>query len=461
MNLFGNRINLDLSSFPEPFCLQERLTAQLVKRDSERTCFNAFLSGKLPSGLTIFEDMQKEAEESASDQACTEDKTTLADFVTQELKARRNGVCSAYDHLVFDSMQALDPRARKVQLALHSGKLVAQDVPSFYPGLRNKTEGLLKAKIRESLGERESRLFAVRETLFHSLREMSQRMFYGINKLNLDGENLQRYLRVLYCMSRLEVATPERVDVFKRMLGDAIDKGAPLNLISIKCLRFTYPYGNRLKLLTTMGTERVPNKDGGVHSPLNEENYFDYLYGFVGTLRQEGIAVNVTVLVADLDLGDYFPDGRGHFVPDEDIQSAREDVLTYFDSVRAASCGKARVVLMSELLREQGFLEKYLCVRSGVARDLLQNKRNYLPENIVETRVNYRYDSNVRIFGIKDRPFARQRVCAQLASLFALQVLATGMTFLLAEDKSLENKLIGGKGKEGLPVVFVKLRDEA
>ncbi|MBI2590877.1 MAG: hypothetical protein HYW33_03300 [Candidatus Blackburnbacteria bacterium] len=461
MNLFGCRVNINLSNFPEPTSLQERLGVQLIKRDTERTIFNDFLNSRLRLGCTIFEDMQRRAEESMSGKASQVDQATLSDFIVQELKARRNGTYSAYDHLVFDSMQALDSRAHTVQIALQNKKLAPQNVPAFYPGLRNKTEGLLKAKIREGLGDKEYDLFARREAVVRLLKEMSQEMFYGINKLGLNGESLQRYLRVLYLMGTLEVAPLERPGVLRQMVGKAIKDNVSLNLLTIKCLRFTYPYGNRLKLITSMDAEGVPSREGKIHYPLNEANYFDYLHEFSDIFTQEHIVLNTTVLVADLDLQDYFPDGKGHFVPDNDIQMAHEDIQKYTQNVQSRAGGGIVVLPLSRHLREHNLQQAYDQIRSLVMTDLLANKRTYLPEGIVETRVNYRYESNKKIFGIQNRNLARTRVCAQLASLFALQTLAGNITFLLAEDKGLENKLIGGKQKEGLPVVFVKLRDEA
>lgn len=461
MALYGLSLDFDASMFPVPKDLKERLVTDILKRSNERRIFGQFLNTPTPSGQSVFNCLLNEAKKEAESQSTMPTKEMVTTFVLNELKARKNAHLNLYDHLVFAGIEELEPRFRSYQRLFAQGKMSATDMPKEYPTFRNKIEGLLKAKIKDGVKREAGVAYLTRENLIRRLRELSREMFFAVNKLGLEGENLQMYLRIVYQINKLSVAATERNRTFKEMLGRAIKEGEELDVFTIKCLRFTYPYGNRLKLITSMGTEGVPNKDGEIHYPLKEENYFKYLYDFTDILQQEGIVVNTTVLVADLDLDDYFPDGKGHFVPNEDITRARQDILTYTESVRTANCRRTNVFLMSDYLNKFNPSKEYTEIKNRVMQDLIQNKRNYLPENIVEARVNYRYGSNFRIFGIQDRPFARQRVCAQLASLFALKVLTSDMTFLLAEDKGMENKLIGGGEEEGLPVVFVKLRDEA
>ena len=70
-------------------------------------------------------------------------------------------------------------------------------------------------------------------------------------------------------------------------------------------------------------------------------------------------------------------------------------------------------------------------------------------------------ESNGKILEVNPgRDFARTRVLAQLASMMSLGVIGRPGTILVEEDKGEENRLIGGVGKDALPVIFVKLRDE-
>ena len=120
------------------------------------------------------------------------------------------------------------------------------------------------------------------------------------------------------------------------------------------------------------------------------------------------------------------------------------------------------VLFLRQYLELENILGHFDKVRSDHLRKL-QSGGGILSEGYVESRVNYRFESNARIFtDDPGRDFARIRVYAQLASLQALSVLKgknnSSPRILIEEDREDENKYIGGNNASALPVIFIKLR---
>lgn len=166
----------------------------------------------------------------------------------------------------------------------------------------------------------------------------------------------------------------------------------------------------------------------------------------------------------DQDLKDHFLGKSSQPVFAEGcFQEAERNGGLYLENIRKAVAGKdlvaeglrpylARKKLLDMFDRER---EKELeRLYSGVSK---------MPEGFVESRVNYRYETNKEIL-VDDsgRDYARERTYAQLATLQTLGVLRqqTEPFILIEEDKGEENNYIGGHGNTALPVFFINLRDQ-
>lgn len=456
MSLFGTTIELNMVDIAQPNMLDERLVCQILKKHKERNMFLDFLRSPMLNGKNVFEHMQEKTKE-ASLQEISEEEAV--DFVLSELKIQPNGLISSYQALVEAQIVAMDPKMEEAQKLLAKGKIGSKQMPKGYPVLHKRAAGIIEEKVKESTKNKEKKQVAQRKSLLGQMREMSRELFFAVNKLDLEGKDAIQYLRLLYELQQQFKSEPARYMRFKELIATALLSGEPIDLLTIKCLRFVYPEGKRMKILEHMGEGKIVTKDGKTHTPIGEENYFSELLQIIKIFEFYGVKVDSTVLVADLDLDDYFPQGGAGLVPDRDIARARRDIKRYVKCVKNNAPPRVRVLLFSRYLEKEGLKDVYNLIRHEEIEKFMTQRHAGKPNSLVEQRIDYRFNSNNKIFGGRTpREFARDRTYAQLASLRALEVLNDGQSFLVAEPKGLEERMIGGDTEESLPVIFVQLR---
>lgn len=452
MNIFGVSIDLDYNMLQSNH-LQERLVAQTLKKAGERRAFASFLNGSDLEGQRIYDCLLQKSANINGSSAVT--PQLIKDFVVSELKATKFAQLSIYESIVRSVVESLDPSLRASHAVLDKNRSLAEISPK-YPSIRNKAECLVKAKLAED-DPRLVEVFLKRKSLESQLREMSQVLFFGINKLHLDGENLVRFLHIMFDLKMITEAGTERLHVLMNMVGEAIKNKTPLKLINLKCLRMTYPLGKNLRLLTSMENAVVINKDHGEFRPPSEEQYFEKLNRVNKIFTRQGISTSQFSLVVDTDLIDHFSHGGSGLIPDVDIIKAQNDIPIYVDNMQKVAGERCKVTTLTQYLDNERLAERFHQIRDEVLVDLESRTHKLIDAKIAEDRVDYRFTSNERIFGKKNREHARFSAFNQMASLFGLQVLAGKNVILVVEERGIENKLMGGRNNKDLPIIFVGL----
>lgn len=458
MTLFGTIVKTE--AFHRPDLLGD-LLASVARKSDERKLLEKFLLEKSVEGKVRFEELQVTTRaQSVDDLPGGGVKDAVINYCRQQLeKAKTSSGVSLYRDLVLQVIEREGDRvSTKVARAMRVGKVFSpEQLPSNFPVIHNKAEVLLLGKLKSEVGLDGYQDYIRFMNLKNTVGIVSKDLFYGINNA-LSREQTLAFMRVRYEMKKLQTSVATNEALLKQNLLESILMGAPLRLTHVKCLRFTYPHGTRLKLIDHTQDVGVPTKDGGVHRPVSEQLLFSRLLELKNVLERCGIAVRLRVLLSDQDLYDYFPEGGGGVVPDEDLHDAKESLLRYRAAIAEKIAGVGEIEFLREFMRKNGFLGQFDAMRREHLRRLRLGYSS-LTEGMVESRVNYRYESNKRILAVDPgREFARERVYAQLASLLSLGVMERKM-LLVEEDKGEENKIIGGKGKDALPVFFIKLRD--
>lgn len=458
MTIFGINTEINLNNFHHSISLEQELTDLTLKRSGERKIFLEFLAQKTSSGRTVFAEMQEKARSLVKNEDIQKvGLEGVKTYVVSELKAKKNGHLNLYESIVFGLVGKINPSLGEFQRGLEAGKI--GEMPSQYPSLRNKAEIILAGKISSGIGRKEKQAYLARKRLEAEIRKMSQEMFFATNKLKLEEEKMVGYLMLIFELSNLFASEQVRYNFFRELVVDSLQTGQKLKLIAMKCLRLVYPQGARLRVLESMDDQSIINKDGEEYFPIPEVNFFERLGKTSRLFLDLGVDLDQIVLIADLDLDDYFPRGGENVVPDADIEKAKISTREYAKDVQSRACSGVRVLMLSDYLARIGVKDKYYQVREKVFLNLKKSGNIFIDNNTVERRVDYRYNSNKRIFVVKPtREFARERTYAQLASLKALEVLNDGGSVLLTEPKGEEERLIGGQHDKSLPVIFVQLR---
>ncbi len=456
MNLYGTKIDIEGQILKAPG-LDVRLAETLVRKSKERTYLLQFLSTAQEEGGTVFSKIVGESSGTGTSAPVDVKSSTVIDFATRELKEIKFGEISLYEYLIRLAVEKADPKFQRFHNALDRRK--ATPVPQNYPTIRNKMQILIDAKLHEEEDSLVS-IYLQRRKLEARARELAHTMFFGINNLDLEGEELIKFMQVMYQLKDISEADIERQPLLMQKVGAAIRKGTPIQLINLKCLRMTYPNGKNLKLVTHMGDEVVVNKDGREYHPPKEDNYCNDLSKIEQVFTSHGIKAKTIILTMDIDIQDHFPQGGVGLVPEEDLSKAKEDVLSYTDCIQS-SLSDIDVSTFSRYLEENNLKRRFEDIRKDVLLSLAREDERYVSRSIVETRVQYRFSSNNRIFESRDNSkamtIARFSAYNQLATLIALQVLAGDNVILVVEDRGIENKFMGGRDNKDLPIVFVEL----
>lgn len=465
INVFG--IKIEIPQYEKLDDLEGFLEV-VVKKKEERVILRKFLLASSLNDQGRFEEIKSQSRE--QDYSITPEgnlKDQVTEFCIERLKGVPTSVgISLYEDLVLQLIESNgSSNSRHYAKRLRLKGEVKQDIPGSFPGDHKQSEALIVGKLRGDIGKEEFKEYLAQKAIKTKIGVIIKDLFFAINH-GLEKEKVLQFMGILYELRRLQTAEPTNEKVFRENLVDSIKSGNELTLVHIKCLRFTYPYGNRLELLVDCEDKLVPTKDGGRHYPLSEKQIIARLQRIRDIFIAFGIRAKLLILLSDQDLLDYFPYGNGAgMVPDSDVKKAGFSFRQYEEKI-SSFLGAESVGRLREHLRQKGLLAKFDLLKEGVLQELKRGKGN-LNQGFVESRVNYRYESNKKIFVIDPgRQFARDRVYSQLASLQALEVLGInnngqrGNLLLIEEDRGDENAFIGGYKKSALPVFFTQLRDE-
>lgn len=207
----------------------------------------------------------------------------------------------------------------------------------------------------------------------------------------------------------------------KGQIAESIQLGMPVEIVYIKSLRYSYPNGKSMKIISHLEDEETTNRDGTVRHYYNEHFILDRLKELKNIFDHYNISNNLTILVADNDLDILFKKGAG-FVPDEDIDRAKEEVEKYIDHLQSAARYLTNeTYLLTEFLKYKGIENKYQDKVNVVYLDTTKDKRTYITEKDIEERVNYRFEFFRGIYGNNySKDNARQTMNRQVAHVMAL-----------------------------------------
>ena len=458
MTLFGTKVRIEAFRRLD---LLNTLSAEVAKRSDERKILENFLLLPSASGVDRFAELTRDSEDIAkNDLLVNGARDVVVDYVQKQMGNLTTGVgVSIYRDLVLQVIEKEgDKSCRIVAKAMRQGKSFTSDqLPASFPVANNKAETLLQGKIRSEVGDDEYRDYLCAKRLKSLVCVVAKDLFTGVNN-GLDPDKVLNFMGIMYELRKLETAVPTNTQRIKNNIIQALMSGSELKLLHIKCLRFTYPEGNRLQLIEHSDDVEIRNKGGEIYRPVGEKNLIPRLVNVGNILEAFGVRVRMIVLLSDQDLLDYFPNGGGGMVPDSDLAVAKGSLEKYKKALQVQD-ERIEVIYLRNYLRTHGSLAEFDRRRNGSLRKLT-SRNSFLSEGLVESRVNYRFESNRKIF-VNDpgRHFARERVNSQLASMLSLGVLGGQETIVVEEDRGEENKLVGGTGKDSLPVVFIKLRD--
>lgn len=450
INIFG--INIEVPPVKEKSVLEDILV-DVAKKESERKILKDFLLAKSPSGHTRLAETT-DASKVEVNQITEIDKykPQATSYFLSRLKQS-----GAYEKMVLEVIAAnFNSNSSKVARQL----LDNQNPPltSSFPSDHKKAEVLVYGSIASSIGLKECGEYLTYMTIKSRVREISKDMFYAINQ-GLDSDQIAKFTSVLYELRKLKTTDPTNFVKIKENICQSILLNMPIELTHMKCLRFTFPFGNRLKLIEHTMDSVVPTKTPGVtHRPKDESQLFKRLEKITDIFNFHDIPHRLIILMSDQDIYDYFPGGDGRtLVPNEDIQESFVSLQKYMVSIKQ-EVPTAEVFFLRDYLAQNNILQSFDDIHTKTISELKSGK-SIVPEPFVESRVNYRYSSNERIYTINPgRQFARIQVNNIIASMQAISVLGQGI-ILVEDDRGEENNYIGGHGRTALPIFFCKLRD--
>lgn len=445
--MFGYKLEASVSSDAQVI---ERIVDSCAKRSDEKVILMAFIKTVLP------ELIQKVGSiDIPIDQIGRVNKETVVNYYLSELKLRKNSPFSVYDDLVFKIIeQAGDLSARKYIQSLKAQK-IGVEVPPIFPSQRKRADAIVMGKLRSDIDEDEVIAYLRRQELDREIRRISQDMFYAINN-GLIGTEILKYMGIMHDLIVLETASPINESKMKRFILRSIKDGIALNLVHVKCLRFSYPEGVSLKLITHLGSMKIKDRFGGIFITTDESKLFENLKYLIDIFERNSIKLRILVMVADNDLLDNFPQKMDDIIPISDINQAQIDTNLYIEELNKYSNG-VEVKRLTDILEEKGLANGYNDIRELVLISLRRGDSKFITEKVIEDMVNYRFERDKALFERVTRAISRERVYQKMASIIALQVLEEEGLFLVTNSHGDENKLIAG-GK--MPIFFTDLCEE-
>lgn len=445
--MFGYKLEASVSRDAQ---IIERLVDGCAKRSDEKVILATFIETILPELIQKVGSM-----DISIDQIGRVNKETVVNYYLSELKLRKNSHFSVYDDLVFKIIeQAGDLPARKYIQSLKVQKL-GVEVPPTFPSQRKRADAIVMGKLRSDIDENEIITYLRRQELDREIRRISQDMFYAVNN-GLVGPKILRYMRVMYDLRVLETAFPTNELKMKRFILRSLKDGIALNLVHVKCLRFSYPKGISLKLITHLGSTKIEDRFGGIFITTDESKLFENLKYLADIFERNSIKLRTLVMVADNDLLDNFPQKMDDIIHVSNINQAQIDTDLYIEELKKKSNG-VEVKRLTDILKEKDLTNRYNDTRGLVLTSLRRGDSKFITEKVIEDMVNYRFERDKVLFESVTRVVSRERIYQKMASIIALQVLEEDGLFLVTNSHGDENKLVAG-GK--IPIFFTDLCEE-
>lgn len=458
MTMFG--INVPINNFVSNSNLVEHTVDSILKRSEERKVFNKFLESETVGGIKVMDRITQSAyydTHNLIDSGTEVAQNVLMDFAVSSLKSKQTDGLTTYDSLVRKIIEKQNPQFAKLHTQIIEGKFDGR-LPLGYPDASKNADGILKAKIKDSIGGLKEE-YLVRKLFGEKVRNLTREMFFGINKLGLQGDQLNSYLNIIFETSEIQDCEPTKFFDFKSMVGESILTSSDIRLVHIKCLRFVYPKSGGVKILTDTNDVVIEGVLGN-YSPKSEKNLFPRLSKIKTIFEKNGVGTDFEIVVADDDLEVLFPPGNS-YVSGENLSEARIDSHKYLEILRNNFGSGFSFKTISELAIGN---KKFESLRANVLRDIKVRGGKYVnPEFFERDRVDHQYIYYQQLFGSRySRQEARRSITEQTANTIALQeVLMTingGQVILIEENRGGENKLIANGS---VPIIFTKLRDES
>lgn len=457
MTMFG--INIPIENIRKKTYIDEHVDT-VLKRNDERKVFKQFLESKTSSGQIVFDEINKTARLKANELLQNDiniPSDALFGFTISSLKNIKSGKLNVYDSIVRKIIEEQCPKYKTLHQNIDSGKFKGS-TPFGYPDASKRAQGILNAKIKDSLSEIRTD-YLKDKMIKEKINEYSREMFHSINKLGLSDFEVVRYLKVIFELSTVEEYPRTKSADLKQIVAIAIKRNEEINLIHIKCLRFVYPRSGGVEILTHTDDVVV---DGirGKYVPKSEKKLFTRLKKVSDIFTNNGLRINFKVIVADDDLDLLFPSGN-KYVDKLSLDNAKKQAKTYVDLISKKHDANFSFENMSDLISRLG--TGYFQFREQVLRDIKAGKGNFVNPNFFEKdRVDHQYEYYQMLFGNDySREEARRSIGEQTASTIALEKVIECFgknTILIEENRGGDNNLIANRK---FPVVFTRLRDEA
>jgi len=442
VNVFGT--NLEIPMITQTPIIEEVIT-QVASKNDERQTLRQCLDRPVVDIITG--NAQAEVDSLSDDQALLARPKTIAQALKQK---------DTIEALILNLIvQEANLECRKYIEAYRKGKVCTP--PDSFPKAHKQAQAIIEGQIASSVGVNQCRQFLVNESIGRQIRAMSKDLFFAINN-GLDVDQQVRFTRLMFDLLQIQTADSTNPRGVRKTIVDSIKSGKPIDIFHVKCLRFVYPYGNRVALLESTKNTNVPTKNGSFHQPPKEAEFASRLLALKSIFNKYGILVILTLLLSDQDIFDYFPQNSETNLPIEDIRALSVSLDIYHQHLNEIFISQANVINLRDYLDSVGLLDMFDCQRQSIIDSL--SRGSGLPERYVEEKVDYRTESNSKILtNPPSRHAVRARVYAQIASMQALSVLSATNSILIEEDRGNDNKFIGGYKSTALPVLFVQLRD--
>ncbi|MDP3994257.1 MAG: hypothetical protein Q8P91_00305 [bacterium] len=453
--MFG--INVPIKHIEDGKSLIEEEVEIALKRNDERRVFRRFLESETLSGEKVTEKIGKSIKEEAdglSNKGIGVSKQILLDFAISRLKAKMNGNLSTYNTLIRKIVEDQHPEFTKLHNLLDKGKFDGK-LPFGYPDASKNAHTVLVGKIKDTLPKIKKVYFEQKLT-GEKTRGLTREMFYGVNKLGLRGEKLVNYLKIIFELGQIQTDTVGNASTLKESIAMALNKEMCLKLVLVKCLRFSYPRGVGLKLITHLGTANIEDRFGGIFLTTDESRLFQNLQHLVNIFKENGVELSPLVMVADNDLLDNFPQDLDDTITVSDVNKAQLDTDIYINELKLYS-DEIEIIRFTEILESKGLAVKYGNFRKEALDSLRRGDGSLIKENVIEEMINFRFERDQALFVKATRIISRERIYQKMASMIAMQVLAEDGLFLVTNSHGNENKLVAG-GK--IPVFFTDLYEE-
>lgn len=459
MALFGRKIEyptIQDGNYLEP------VLARVSKRDEERKILKGFLLARSTTGQRRLEEIVEESYLVAKETLVFPRnlRDSVIDYFLKRLKTLQGegGLC-LYDDLSCELIKVTDRRAAEVARRFKQGKLPTADLPTDLPRKFKEADTLLLGKLRSEIGLREYQSYVQAQELQRRMQAVAQDLFYGVNK-GFSIEQTIRLMAVFYELRKLQIRVPTnegrlRENIFRAIVGE------PLDIIHIKCVRFTYPYGERMEIIDHLGPFSTIGKDGNNIDFESQEPLLDELALFREVFVKHGIRAKLLVLVNDLDLYDHFPEGDVIVAPGDIVAAQR--AIDRYTALIDSNLKAGHAMKLSEYFELKGTKSAFEFSKRQSHTDL-KREGGIVPKKYVESEVNNRFDFNQKMFAKETcRQYARERIYLEIATMQALGVLDGRAInhqenmFLLQKDMGNDSTFIGGHDKTALPVFFADL----